>query len=103
MKPVLGQDTSRLLGGALVRPEHGHLGALDKEVGVDVDADWNRVIPSDRPTRAYLVALWDDPTPQIARIEATARTHLVVWSAPVSLWGSWRVSQRLGLGNDRGG
>ena len=81
VKPVLGQDTSRLLGGALVRPEHGHLGVLDKEVGVDVSADWNRLIPSDKRTRAYLVALWDDPRPQIARIEATARTHLVMWAA----------------------
>jgi hypothetical protein len=81
VKPVLGQDTSRLLGGALVRPEHGHLDVLDKNVGVDVDADWNRLIPSDRRTRAYLVALWDDPTPQIARIKATARTHLIMWSA----------------------
>ena len=81
VKPVLGQNTSQLLDGALIRPDHVHLDALDKDVGVDVDADWNRVIPSDRRTRAYLVALWDDPTPQIARIEATARRHLVAWSA----------------------
>lgn len=80
VKPVLGQDTSQLLGGALVSPDHVHLDVLGKDVGVDVEADWNRVIPSDRRTRAYLVALWDDPSPQIARIEATARRHLVVWS-----------------------
>jgi hypothetical protein len=81
VKPVLGQNTSQLLDGALVRPDHVHLDLLDKDVGVDVDADWNRVIPSDRRTRAYLVALWDDPAPQIARIETTARRHLIAWSA----------------------
>lgn len=105
VKPVIGQNTSRLLGGALVRPEHGHLGVLDKEVGVDVNADWNQLIPSDRRTRAYLVALWDDPTPQIARIQATARTHLVMWSAIgftvglglglATVLGAWQRKRRL--------
>ena len=62
-------------------PSTGTSDVLDKDVGVDVDADWNRA-DSQRPsTRAYLVALWDDPTPQIARIQATARTHLITWSA----------------------
>ena len=61
VKPVLGQDTSRLLGGALVRTDHAHIDVLDLDVGVDVDADWNQLIPSDKRTRAYLTALWDDP------------------------------------------
>jgi hypothetical protein len=78
---VLGQDTSRLLNGALVRPEHAHIGLLDKDVGVDVQADWNRLIPSDPQTRTYLVALWDDPTPQIGRIQDAARRYLIAWSA----------------------
>ncbi len=80
VKPVLGQDTSRLLGGALVRPEHAHVDAIGKDIGVDVDADWNRLIPSDERTRQYLVALWDDPTPQIGRIQDAARRYVVVWS-----------------------
>ena len=42
------------------------------DIGVDVDADWNRLIPSDERTRQYLVALWDDPTPQIGRIQDAA-------------------------------
>ena len=54
VKPVLGQDTSRLLGGALVRPDHAHVEVIGKDIGVDVDADWNRLIPSDERTRAYL-------------------------------------------------
>jgi hypothetical protein len=87
VKPVLGQNTSRLLGGALVLPDHVHVGLLGKDVGVDLDADWNRVIPSDRRTRAYLVALWEDPTPQVARIETTARRHLIGWSAAGFLLG----------------
>src|SRR3954468_20307554 len=51
VKPVLGQDTSRLQSGALVRPEHAHIGVLDTDVGVDISADWNQLIPSDRQTR----------------------------------------------------
>jgi len=80
VKPVLGQDTSRLLGGALVRPEHAHIDPIGMDIGVDVDADWNRLIPSDERTRQYLVALWDDPTPQIGRIQDAARRHLITWS-----------------------
>jgi hypothetical protein len=80
VKPVLGQDTSRLLGGALVRPDHEHVDVLDKDIGVDVDADWNRLIPSDKRTRAYLTALWDDPTPQIGRLQDAARRHVAFWS-----------------------
>ena len=80
VKPVLGQDTSRLIDGALVRREHAHVDAIGKDVGIDVDADWNRLIPSDERTRQYLVALWEDPTPQIGRIQAAARRYLVVWS-----------------------
>jgi hypothetical protein len=80
LKPVLGQDTSRLLDGALVRREHAHVGAIGKDIGVDVDADWNQLIPSDPRTRQYLVALWDDPIPQIGRIQDAARHYLIVWS-----------------------
>ena len=80
VRPVLGQDTSRLLSGALVRPEHAHVDVLGKDIGVDVDADWNRLIPSDEQTRAYLTALWDDPTPQIGRIQDAARRHVLVWA-----------------------
>jgi hypothetical protein len=79
VKPVLGQDTSRLLGGALVRSDHAHLEVIDTNVGVDVDADWNRLIPSDKRTRAYLTALWDDPTPQIGRLQDAARRHVLFW------------------------
>jgi len=81
VKPVLGQDTSRLLGGALVRREHARIGVIGKDIGVDVDADWNRLIPSDERTRQYLVALWDDPTPQIGRIRDAARRYIVWWAA----------------------
>ena len=88
VKPVLGQDTSRLLGGALVLPDHGHLDAIDKDVGLDVDADWNRLIPSDKRTRAYLTALWQDPTPQIVRIRDAARRHVVVWGSAGFLFGT---------------
>lgn len=80
VKPVLGQDTSRLENGALIRPEHAHIPILGRDVGVDVDADWNRIIPSDKQTRRYLVALWSDPDPEITRIQDAARTYLIEWS-----------------------
>ncbi len=79
VKPVLGQDTSRLQGGALIRQEHAHVGALGLDIGVDISADWNQLIPSDKQTRRYLVALWDDPAPEISRIQDAARTYLVTW------------------------
>ncbi|HEX3223998.1 MAG TPA: hypothetical protein VHR35_15650 [Nocardioides sp.] len=79
VRPVLGQDTSRLQNGALVRPEHTRLPVVGIDVGVDVSADWNRLIPSDKQTRQYLVALWDDPAPEIDRIRAAARAHVIEW------------------------
>ena len=79
VKPVLGQDTSRLQSGALVRPEHAHIAVLDTDVGVDISADWNRLIPSDPQTRQYLQALWDDPKPEIIRIQRAARGYVVGW------------------------
>jgi hypothetical protein len=80
VEPVLGQDTTRLLDGALIRPEHTHVAAIDRDIGVDVTADWNRLIPSDRQTRRYLTALWEDPQPQIDRLKSAARRHVVVWT-----------------------
>jgi hypothetical protein len=81
IKPVLGQDTSRLQDGALIRPEHGHVGPLGLDVGADVSADWNRLIPSDPQTRQYLVALWDDPRPEIARLRGGARGYVITWGS----------------------
>lgn len=80
VRPVIGQDTTQLQHGAIVRPEHAHIGVLNKNIGLDIEADWNRLIPSDRPTRAYLVAMWDDPRPEMARIRNAAQDHLVKWS-----------------------
>ncbi|MEO6511618.1 MAG: hypothetical protein ABIO16_11550, partial [Nocardioides sp.] len=103
VKPVLGQDTSRLLRGALVRPEHAHVDVIGKDVGVDVDADWNRLIPSDKQTRAYLTALWDDPQPQIGRLQDAARHYLILWGsvgfgagllAVIGLWGGLAYRRR---------
>jgi hypothetical protein len=80
VKPMLGQDTSRLPGGALIRSEHAHIGWLGLDIGVDISADWNQLIPSDKQTRSYLIALWDDPEPEIDRIQKAARTYVVEWS-----------------------
>jgi hypothetical protein len=80
VKPVLGQDTSRLSDGALIRPEHARLGVLGTDLGVDISANWNQLIPSDKATRQYLIALWDDPKPEIARIRRAARDYVITWS-----------------------
>jgi hypothetical protein len=37
------------------------------------------LIPSDKQTRRYLIALWDDPSPEIQRIQAAARRYLIIW------------------------
>ncbi len=81
VKPVLGQNTTRLLNGALVRQDHAHIDLLDKDVGADISADWNNLIPSDKETRRYLTALWDDPRPQVDRLRDTARDHVIGWGS----------------------
>jgi hypothetical protein len=80
VEPVLGQDTTRLLDDALIRPEHAHVAAINRDIGVKVDADWNRLIPSDKQTRRYLTSLWEDPQPQIERLKSAARRHVIVWT-----------------------
>ena len=77
---MLGQTRAGSQDGALIRPEHAHVGVLGTDVGVDISADWNRLIPSDKQTRQYLIALWDDPKPEIERIRRAARDHVVTWS-----------------------
>jgi hypothetical protein len=81
VKPVFGQDTTRIQGGALVRSEHKHVGFLNKDVGVDISANWNDLIPTDKKTRRYLMALWDDPRPEIERIRVAARNFLIWWGS----------------------
>lgn len=80
VKPVLGQDTTRLQNGAIVRPEHARIPLLGKVVGVDIEADWNRLIPSDKGTRQYLSAMWEDPDPEVARLQAGAKDYMVRWT-----------------------
>ena len=95
VRPVLGQDTSRLFQGALVRPQHEHLAG--KPVGVDVDADWNRLVPSDKPTRRYLAGLWENPSPAIHAIAVTARRHLLLWGLGWFVVGALAVGAVVGL------
>ena len=79
VRPVLGQDTSQLFDGALVQPRHATVPVLGKPVGVDVDADFNRIVPSDKRTRGYLTALWENPQPAIDLIQDAAQRYLLVW------------------------
>ena len=95
VRPVLGQDTSRLFQGALVRPQHQHLAG--KSVGVNVDADWNRLVPSDKPTRRYLAGLWENPRPAIHLIAVTARRHLLLWGVGGFVAGALAVGAVLAL------
>jgi len=70
VKPVIGRDTTDDQDGAIVRPEHARLGgrSIGVDVGLDLSLDWNRLIPQDKQTRAYLTQLFDDPTPAMAEI-----------------------------------
>ncbi|WP_296605749.1 hypothetical protein [Nocardioides sp.] len=95
VRPVLGQDTSRLFQGALVRTQHQRLAG--KAVGVDIDADWNRLVPSDKPTRRYLAGLWENPRPAIHLIGATARRHLLLWGIGGFVAGALAVGAVVGL------
>ncbi|WP_028638551.1 hypothetical protein [Nocardioides sp. URHA0032] len=79
VRPVLGQDTSLLFDGALVSPRHRELAGID--VGVDVDANWIQIVPSDKDTRSYLVSLWANPQPAMQLIQDAARRQVVTWGA----------------------
>jgi hypothetical protein len=81
VKPVIGRNTTELQGGAIVRPEHAHVGvgAVGTDVGLDLSLDWNRLIPQDKQTRAYLTQLFDDPAPAIDLIRGAVRTYLLRW------------------------
>jgi len=81
VKPVLGRNTTEMESGAIVRPEHGEIPVLGKDVGLDLHVDWNELIPQDKRTRAALTQLWDDPQPEIARITDTARSYVIRWAA----------------------
>ena len=95
VRPVIGQDTSRLFNGALVSPAHKRLAG--KDIGVDVDADWNRLVPSNESTRRYLVSLWENPQPAIHRIEAAAARQVLIWAVGGFLVGLTVVAAVLGL------
>lgn len=95
VRPVLGQGTSRLFNGALVRPQHARL--LGKDIGVDVDADWNRLVPRDKRNRRYLISLYENPLPAIDLIAGAARHHLVVWGAGGFAAGTLMVGGALAL------
>lgn len=80
VRPVLGQTRTELFGGALLLPQHARLSAVGLDVGLDVDANWNNLVPSDKQTRTYLTTLWENPQPAIDLIERAARRHLLVWA-----------------------
>ena len=95
VRPVVGQDTSRLFDGALIRPQHADIAG--KPVGLDVDADWNKLVPTDKQTRSYLVSLWEDPTPAIHLITDAARRQLLLWGLGGFLAGLLAVGVVVGL------
>jgi hypothetical protein len=83
VKPVIGRNTTELQGGAIVRPEHAHVdvpGGSGLDIGLDLSLDWNRLIPQDKQTRAYLTQLFDDPAPAIGEIRDAVQTYLVRWA-----------------------
>lgn len=95
VQPVLGQDRSQLFDGALVTPEHAEIAGT--QVGVDVDANWNRIVPSDKRTRRYLVNLWENPVPAADLIQQAARRQMLVWGVGGFLVGALAVAGVLGM------
>ncbi|WP_395659051.1 hypothetical protein [Nocardioides sp.] len=95
VRPVLGQDSSRLFDGALVTPDHRRVARVD--VGVDVDANWNAIVPSDKRTRRYLAGLWENPEPAVHLIESATRRHLLVWGATGFVAGALAIGSVLVL------
>jgi len=74
VKPKLGQDYTQI-DGAVKRPEHTSV--LGKSMGLKIDGDWNKLAPSDKTIRADLNQMFDDPAPEIDRIESTAKWYLI--------------------------
>lgn len=95
VRPVLGQSTSRLFNGALVRPQHARIAG--KDVGIDVDADWNHLVPSDKRNRRYLISLYENPLPAIDLIAGAARRQLLLWGLGGFGVGTLAVAGALGL------
>ncbi|WP_139230084.1 hypothetical protein [Nocardioides terrae] len=87
VRPVLGRNTTQVAGDAITRPEHGRieLGPIAVDVGLDLGVDWNRLIPEDKQTRQYLVALFDDPSPAIASIRSAARRQVLSWTVAAAV------------------
>ncbi len=81
VRPVLGQTRTELFSGALVLPRYAHLPVLGLDVGLDLDANWNNLVPSNKQTRTYLTTLWENPQPAIDVIERAARRHLLAWAS----------------------
>lgn len=81
VKPVLGQNSTKIQDGAIIRPEHAVLPLVGKAVGADISIDWNQLIPQDEQTRRYLGELWQDPAPAKDVIRTTATRVAVTWTA----------------------
>jgi hypothetical protein len=77
VKPVIGRNTTEVQGGTIIRPEHARVAGVD--VGLELSLDWNRLIPQDKQTRAYLAQLFDDPRPAMAAIREAAQRYVVRW------------------------
>jgi len=74
VKPKLGQDYTQI-DGAVKRPEHTSV--LGKPIGLKIDGDWNKLAPSDKTIRQDLNQMFDDPAPEIDRIESAAKNYLL--------------------------
>lgn len=98
VKPVLGQDHTKIADGAVLRPEHYQIPVINKAVGIDVDANWNDILHQlqDKPSRDALTQLANDPEPEIARIQASAENYMLKWGLGVA--GGVAAVELFGLG-----
>lgn len=76
VKPVINQNNTNF-DNVLVRQEHAH--ALGRDIGVNINADVNNLVPSNQQQRTELNGLWQDPKPEFARISDAAVTYVEKW------------------------
>ncbi len=76
VKPVIGKNTTDF-EGAVIRPEHKHI--LGVDIGLEVHTDINNLLPQDKQERTYLTQLWQDPKPEVERIEGAAKDYMLFW------------------------
>lgn len=74
IKPTIGQDTTKLQGFVIL-PMHARV--LGRDVGLNVSANWKSLTPTNKGARSAMKGLWEDPKPEVDRIQAAAQDYMI--------------------------